>query len=100
MSSSDRSWEYGDGSRYSLRAICWLDTTSIEQEPDGGSSLALTLTEGIHQLLQLSGPLDLEEHLVVVICNLDVQVLAGATLGLLGRTWAAIIVRAGHVERA
>lgn len=83
----------GCGDPYRLGAICWLDTTSIEQEPDRSGSLALSLAEGIHQLLQLGRPLDLEEHLVVVIGDFDVQVLAGArSLGLLGRTWAAIII--------
>lgn len=37
--------------------------------------LALALAEGIHQLLELRGALDLEEDLVVVVGNLDVEVL-------------------------
>lgn len=37
--------------------------------------LALTLAEGVHELLELGGALDLEENLVVVVGDLDVQVL-------------------------
>ena len=37
--------------------------------------LALAVAEGVHELLELSRALDLEENLVVVVGNLDVQVL-------------------------
>lgn len=62
-----------------LRVVCGVDSGAIEEEAHAGGRLALTLTEGVHELLELSGTLDLEEHLVVVVGDLDVQVL-----GLLG----------------
>ena len=63
-------------SAYSLGRHCHGRSTAWEQESDRVGSLALPLAERIHQFLQRRCPLDLEEHLVVVICNLDVEVLA------------------------
>ena len=37
--------------------------------------LALAVAEGVHELLELSRALDLEENLIVVVGDLDVQVL-------------------------
>lgn len=37
--------------------------------------LSLAVAEGVHELLELGGALDLEENLVVVVRDLDVQVL-------------------------
>lgn len=54
---------------------------TIEEESHAGGSLALTVAEGIHELLELGGTLDLEVDLVVVVGHLNVQVLAA--LGLL-----------------
>lgn len=81
-------------STYSIRAIGWRDTATIEEETDGSWSFALSLAEGIHQFLQGSGTLDLEEDLVVVVGNLDIQVLA-ASFWLLW-CWTSSVV--GHVE--
>jgi len=69
----------------SIWRVGGVDPTAVEQESDRVWGLALSLAEGIHQLLQRRGPLDLEEYLVVVIGDLDVQVLAraGRSLGLL-----------------
>jgi len=52
-----------------------LHTSAVEQESDSSRNLALTIAEGVHQLLQLCSPLDLEEDLIVAVGNLDVQVL-------------------------
>lgn len=65
----------------SLWVIGGVDSLTIEEESHAGGSLALTVAEGIHELLELGGALDLEVDLVVVIGDLDVKVLAA--LGLL-----------------
>jgi hypothetical protein len=78
-----------------IRAIRGLDATAIEQETDGSGSLALSLAEGIHQFLESSGPLDLEEDFIVIVRDLDIQMLVdNLTLWLLGAPWAAVLVRA------
>ena len=50
----------------------------------------MAITEGVHELSERRGSLDLEEDFIVVVCDLDVQVLAlTAVFGLLldvGRT--------------
>jgi len=62
-----------------------LNTTSVEEKSDRIGRLSLSLAEGIHKLLQLSGPLDLEEHLVVVVGTLILRCsLAPAS----GFSWA------------
>jgi len=66
---------------HSLWVIGGVDSLTIEEESHAGGSLALTVAEGIHELLELGGALDLEVDLVVVIGDLDVKVLAA--LGLL-----------------
>ena len=51
----------------------------------------MTLAEGVHELLEGSSPLDLEEDLVVVISNLDVEMFGLSGLfGLLGRRGAVV----------
>jgi hypothetical protein len=60
----------------------------------------LSLAEGIHQLLEGGGTLDLEEDLIVVIGNLDVEMFTLATgLSLLWGTWASVVVRSRHVGK-
>ena len=55
--------------------------------------LALALAEGIHQLLELGGALDLEEDLVVVVGDFNVEVLRLLwALVLVGDWWAAAAV--------
>ena len=61
-------------------AVSWVDTDAIEQEAYCIRHLALAVAESIHELFELSGPLYLEEHFVVVIRDLDVEVLRGALL--------------------
>jgi len=60
----------------------------------------LSFAEGIHQLLEGGGTLDLEEDLIVVVGDLDVEVLTlAARLSLLGGTWASVVVGSGHVGK-
>jgi len=74
-------------------AVCRLNTAAVEEETNGSGSFALSLAEGIHQFLQSSSPLDLEEDLVVVVGNLNVEMLTlASSLRLLGGTWAAVVV--------
>lgn len=58
-----------------LWAICQANPCAFKQEAKGGWRFALSLTECVHELLQLGGPLDLEEDLIVIIGNFDIQVL-------------------------
>jgi len=48
-------------------AICWINSRAIKEESDTRQSLALALAEGIHQLAELSGTFDFEEHFIIVI---------------------------------
>lgn len=69
---------------YRLWIVRGLNSRAVEEEAHALRGLALALAEGVHELLQLRGPLDLEEDLVVVIRHLDVQVLRrrdGAVVG-------------------
>ena len=85
---------------YRFRTVGWLYTAAIEEEPDRSGSLALSLAEGIHQLLECGGTLDLEEDLVVIVRDLDVEMLILATsLSLLGGSWASVVVGSGHVGK-
>jgi hypothetical protein len=76
-----------------------LYTTTIEQKADGCGGFALSLAEGIHQLLERGGSLDLEKDLVVVIGDLNVQVFAlSSAFGLLSCTGASILVGSRHFD--
>lgn len=66
-------------STHHLGVVGRVDSGAVEEEADASEGLALTLAEGVHELLQLGCALDLEEDLVVVVGHLDVEVL-----GLLG----------------
>lgn len=56
----------------------------------------MTLAEGVHELREGGGALDLEEDLVVVVRDLDVQVLAlGLIVGVAAGTRRLITVRHG-----
>lgn len=57
---------------YRFWVVGWVDSLTVEQEAHAGWGLALTLAEGVHELFQLGGTLDLEEDLIVVVGNLDV----------------------------
>jgi hypothetical protein len=74
-----------------------LYTATIEEESDGVGSLALSLAEGVHQLLQGGGALDLEKDLIVVVGNLNVEMFGlTSAFWLLGGTGAAVLVGARH----
>lgn len=60
---------------YSVRRVFWADTSAVKEEANSGNLLSLTLAKRIHELLELSGALDLEKDFIVVISDLDVQVL-------------------------
>jgi len=62
--------------------ICGLDALTVEEEAHGLDILALTLAEGRHKFLELCGSLDLKEDLIVVVCDLDVEVLGGRSSAL------------------
>lgn len=73
----------GEGKTNSFGGISRLHTRALEQEANRAETLALTLTEGSHELLELCGALDLEENLVVIVRDFDVEVL-GVCGGLRG----------------
>ncbi len=72
----------GPNRTYSVRRVLRSHSGAVKKETDGGGLLSLPFTEGIHEFLQLSRPLDLEENLIVVISDLDVEVLDSASWGL------------------
>lgn len=79
-SSDGRKWyTYGVGS------VLGANSCTVEQEANGSHLLPLTLTEGVHQLLQLGRALDLKEDLIIVVGDLNVEVLRGSRAFLLGR---------------
>ena len=60
-----------------LRGVVVLDALAIENEAALVVRKALALAIGFHELLQLSGPLDLEEYLAPVLrLDLDIELLA------------------------
>lgn len=65
-----------------MRTIVALDPGPVKQKSDAGRGLSLTVTERVHQLLQLGRALDLEEDFIVSVCDLDIKVLVGGLLGL------------------
>jgi hypothetical protein len=79
---------------YRIRAISILHTTTIEEEADGAASLALSITEGIHQLLEGRRALDLEEDLIVIIGDFDVESIF--LFWLVRGTWVYVVLRSRH----
>ena len=75
---------------YCIGCVGGLDTLAIEEKPNSGGHLALTITESIHELLELCRPLDLEKDLVVVVRHFDVEMLGASVIGWRG---AAFVVR-------
>lgn len=57
----------------SIRRISRLHARTVKKEAHRADGLALAFAKRIHQLLQLGATLDLEEDLVVIICDFDVQ---------------------------
>lgn len=66
----------GSKGTHRVWAISWVDSRTIEEKSNRGRCFSLTLAEGVHELREGGGALDLEEDFVVVICDLDIQVLA------------------------
>jgi len=66
--------------------VCWIHSRAIKEEAHAGGSLATSLAESIHKLLQLCCTLDLEEDLVIAVGDLDVEVLAFTALW----AWCAV----------
>lgn len=81
---------------YRVWGIRGLNTLTLEEESDRVHSLALSLAEGRHKLVQLGRALDLEEDLIVVVGNLDVQVLDGGRGILTASRRASVLVFARH----
>lgn len=81
---------------YRVWVVLGSDTLAVEEKSDAGDVLALAVAEGVHKLTEGRGALDLEKHLVVVVCDLDVQVFAlAAILGLLLHVVGGTVL--GHV---
>lgn len=70
------SWQF----THRIWVVGWPNARALEQESHARDVLALTVAESVHELAKLGGALDLEEHLVVVIGDLDVQVLRRTSL--------------------
>ena len=71
-----------------------LNALAIEQESDTLRILATPFAKGIHELLELSRALDLEEDFVVVVCHFDVEMLGvlGFVL-VVGAVWRSCCLR-------
>jgi len=54
---------------YLVRGVSLLDSLAIVKETHTSDALSLTLAVCLHQLLQLCRPLDLEEHLRLVLIH-------------------------------
>ena len=86
-------WEGKCRDTYTLGGVVGLDSGAVEEETDTGGTFALTVTERIHELLQLGRSLDLEEDLVVVVGHLDVEVFGLPTFRLGGGGVRISVVR-------
>jgi hypothetical protein len=75
--------------------VRWLDARALKEKSARSDGLALAFAEGSHEFLELGGPLDLEEDLVVVIGNLDVEMLGvcGRLGGGAGRATVLMVGR-------
>jgi hypothetical protein len=79
---------------YGVWGISLLHALALEEKAHATNAFALPLAECRHQLLELGRPLDLEEHLIVVVSNLDVEVFR--RLRLHGPFTRAVLVVIGH----
>lgn len=70
---------------YGFWGVVVRHTLTVEEKPARAARLATSLTEGVHQLLELCGALDLEENFRLVIGNFDVEMLRGL--------WGVIVAR-------
>lgn len=79
---------------YCIWGVRRVDTLTVEEEAHAVGSLSLTLAEGVHELLELGGTLDLEEDFVVVVRHLNVEMLGLLLLILrLLRAWGSVAFR-------
>lgn len=77
---------------YRIWVVCGCDTLAVEQEPHTLNILSLPVAEGIHELSKSSSALDLEEHFIVVVGDLDVEMLAlSSILWLLSNVWRSVV---------
>ncbi len=75
-------------------AISRVDPGTIEQEPHRCWGFALTIAEGVHELGESCGALDLEEDFVIVVCDFDVEVFAlGLVIWVASSAWGLVAVR-------
>lgn len=79
---------------YRIRIVRRVHALPIEQESHTVWRLALTLAESIHQLLERSGSLNLEEDLVVGVGDFYVEMF-GLVVSLCAAVWGASV---GHGE--
>lgn len=82
---------------HSVWGIRGLYALALEEESNRSQRLALAFAERGHQLLQLGAALDLEEHLVVIVGNLDVEMLNGRGGGI-GAGVVAVLSVVRHVD--
>lgn len=82
---------------HGVRTISWVDARTVEKKSNRGGCLPLALAEGVHELREGGGSLDLEEDLIVVVSDLNVQVLAlGLVVRIATGTGGLITVRHGE----
>ena len=62
---------------YRVRTVRILNSLTIEKETNRRATLSAALAESIHELLQLSTALDLEEDLGGIVGDFDVKVFGG-----------------------
>jgi len=77
-----------------MRVISRINPLPIKQESTALRRLALSLTKGIHQLLERGRAFDFEEDFVVAVCDFDVEVFG------LGGAGVFVVVGAGVVGGA
>lgn len=58
-----------------IRGLITPEPTTVEQKRDGIEIHRLAVTVGVHQLLELCGPLDAEENLVAILQSKGGKVL-------------------------
>ncbi len=81
-------------SAYCVGRVLGGDSLPIEQKSAALGALALSVAEGVHQLAELGGTLDLEEDLVVVVGDFDVEVVRVSLLLL----WSVLLRHLGPTD--
>lgn len=80
---------------YRIRTISGINPRPIKQEANRLNGFALTFAESVHEFGEGCGAFDFEEHFVVVIGHLDVEVL-GFGLVFWIASGAGGLVTVGH----